>query len=105
MTEIQTKLQLEVLGEICAITDELDIEFWLRGGWAIDFLLGKITRFHEDIDIMTWIQNRDRLEEVLSKAGYKQLPVKEPFCGRQSDFSKNEVDVQIGYLTLIRMGA
>lgn len=34
------------MNEISAISEKLEIEFWLRGGWAIDFLLGKITRPH-----------------------------------------------------------
>ncbi|MFF2458960.1 nucleotidyltransferase domain-containing protein [Peribacillus simplex] len=33
----------------------LNIDLWLRGGWVMDFLLGKITRSHSDIDLVTWI--------------------------------------------------
>ncbi|MFD1176501.1 nucleotidyltransferase domain-containing protein [Paenibacillus puldeungensis] len=42
----------------------------MRGGWAIDFLLGKVTRPHDDIDLITWIQNREQLECALAEAGY-----------------------------------
>jgi hypothetical protein len=41
--DAQTELQLKVLGEISAISKPLEIKFWLRGGWAIDLLIGKIT--------------------------------------------------------------
>ncbi|MDX5475667.1 MAG: hypothetical protein LPK00_09055 [Bacillaceae bacterium] len=95
----QTISQLKVLSEISALSDELDITFWLRGGWAIDFLLGKITRPHDDIDIVTWIDNREQLETTLAVAGYEQLDVKEQFRKRQSDFYKDHVDVTFSYIT------
>src|SRR5690554_2903517 len=94
-----TKLQLKVLDELSTICDNLGVEFWLRGGWAIDFLLGKITRIHADIDLVAWIQDRDRLEKELINAGYERVPVKEEFRGRQSDFRKENVDVTYIYLT------
>ncbi|AST91912.1 nucleotidyltransferase domain-containing protein [Sutcliffiella cohnii] len=95
----QTQTQLKVLYEISKIFDNLDADFWLRGGWAIDFMLGKVTRPHSDIDIKTWITNRELLEDALLKAGYERKPVGEEFRNRQSDFLKNNVVISIGYLT------
>ncbi|WP_198546732.1 nucleotidyltransferase domain-containing protein [Alteribacter populi] len=97
--EAQTKSQLKVLSEIGALAEGFDIKFWLRGGWAIDFLLGKITRLHDDIDLVTWVQNRDRLEYELLKAGYEKTQVKEEFCNRQSDFCKGNVEITFSYIT------
>ncbi|WP_425516480.1 nucleotidyltransferase domain-containing protein [Ornithinibacillus massiliensis] len=96
---LETKSQLHVLSEIIEIFKELDSEFWLRGGWAIDFLLGKITRTHSDIDIVTWITTREQLEKALEKAGYEKVPVGEQFRNRQSDFRKDNVEVSFGYVT------
>jgi hypothetical protein len=95
----QTDSQLKVLSEISRVSEEIGIEFWLRGGWAIDFLLGKITCQHDDIDLITWIQNRERIEYELIKAGYVQTPVKEQFRNRQSDFCKDNVEITLGYIT------
>ncbi|WP_068621335.1 nucleotidyltransferase domain-containing protein [Paenibacillus tuaregi] len=95
----QTESQLKVLNEINTICTTIDCKFWLRGGWAIDFLLGKVTRPHDDIDLVTWIQNREQLECALAEAGYEQVPVKEQFRGRQSDFRKDDVDITFGYIT------
>ncbi|MBN6205122.1 hypothetical protein JYK21_01555 [Ralstonia pickettii] len=44
-----TVSQLRVLSEISTLSKVIGFEYWLRGGWAIDFLLGKITRFHDDM--------------------------------------------------------
>ncbi|MGV3467194.1 MAG: nucleotidyltransferase domain-containing protein [Heyndrickxia sp.] len=97
--DVQLKSQLKVLREISTIFKEIDAEFYLRGGWAIDFLLGEITRPHSDIDIVTWIIDREQLENALLTLGYEQIPVKEEFRNRQSDFRKDTVDVTFGYLT------
>ncbi|MDX8365544.1 nucleotidyltransferase domain-containing protein [Cytobacillus sp. IB215665] len=95
----QTESQLTVLSDISSISETLKIEFWLRGGWAIDFLLGKVTRPHDDIDIVTWIHDRERLENELKKAGYEQTPVRQEFRNRQSDFKKDSVEVTFSYIT------
>lgn len=96
----QTETQLQVISEICTISKTNGIEFWLRGGWAIDFLLGKITRPHDDIDLVTWIKNRERLEDELGRAGYEKTFVKGEFCDRQSDFYKGNVEITFSYITL-----
>lgn len=95
----QTESQLKLLSEISTICATIECKFWLRGGWAIDFLLAKVTRPHDDIDLIAWIQNREQLERGLAKAGYEQTSVKEQFRGRQSDFSKDGVDITFAYIT------
>ncbi|MGM0882949.1 MAG: nucleotidyltransferase domain-containing protein [Bacillota bacterium] len=100
----QTESHLKVLSEISAVFSSIGHVFWLRGGWAIDFLPGKITRPHEDIDLITWIQHREQLELVLEEAGYERTPVKE-FRGRQSGFRKDNVDVTFGYITRANDGS
>lgn len=50
--EEQTRAQLEVIREIDEILSRLRTCFWLRGGWAIDFMLGEVTRSHADIDLV-----------------------------------------------------
>ncbi|GAB2565187.1 nucleotidyltransferase domain-containing protein [Gracilibacillus alcaliphilus] len=94
----QTDSQLKMLAEISTISKTIGIDFWLRGGWAIDFLLGKITRQHDDIDLVTWIHNRKYLEAELIKAGYEQTFVKEEFSDRQSDFRKKDVEITCSYI-------
>lgn len=97
--DVQIKSHLKVLSEISTIFEGINAEFWMRGGWAIDFLLGEITRPHSDIDIVTWITDREQLENALLKADYEQIPVKEEFRNRQSDFRKDNVDITFCYIT------
>ncbi|TCZ81295.1 hypothetical protein E0485_01415 [Paenibacillus albiflavus] len=96
----QSLLQFKVLGQINRIFESLDMQFWLRGGWAIDFILGQVTREHSDIDIVTWLHNRQSLEQTLIEAGFRCAPVSE----LQTNFYQNELEVSIIYLTRNQAG-
>lgn len=85
-----------MLIEIKEIFESLGADFWLRGGWAIDFQLGEFTHPHEDIDITTWAIHRDEIEQALLQNNYEKAPVKTEFRKRQSNFRKGDVDVQFG---------
>ncbi|MBT2667389.1 hypothetical protein J7J00_18085 [Bacillus sp. ISL-4] len=89
-----SKSQLNILHELNEICLSLNFDLWLRGGWAVDFLLGKITRSHSDIDLVTWIQYREHLEQVLVNDGFQIKPVSE----FQTDFLKNNVEVSFVFV-------
>ena len=48
MKEITTK---ENLIKVLNFLDELNIKYWVDGGWGVDILTGKQNRDHRDIDI------------------------------------------------------
>lgn len=50
--------------------EELDITYWLDGGWGVDALVGRQTREHRDIDIDFDSRHTDRLLAALLAAGY-----------------------------------
>jgi lincosamide nucleotidyltransferase A/C/D/E len=52
---------------------EKGVDIWLDGGWAVDALLSRQTRPHEDIDIV--IQQKDVLEtrKLLEFQGYNDI--------------------------------
>ncbi|WP_404457565.1 nucleotidyltransferase domain-containing protein [Sutcliffiella horikoshii] len=91
-----SKQQLDILQEINEICLSLNLSLWLRGGWAIDFLLERITRSHSDIDLVTWIQSREHVEQALVKAGFQKSVISE----FQTDFLKNNVDVSFVFVKL-----
>ncbi len=49
---------------------------------------------------MAFVECRDLLEQRLADAGYEKFPI----SGRQTDFKKNETDVQICYVTYTEDG-
>lgn len=46
------------------------ISVWLDGGWAIDALLGEQTRSHDDLDLVTRLEDTERIEDALAERGY-----------------------------------
>jgi hypothetical protein len=65
--------QLSLIREFSAICTASSIEFWLRGGWAMDFFPGRITREHSDIDLFAWRKDVPTLMERLQRAGFEEL--------------------------------
>lgn len=91
-----SKLQLDILQEINEICLSFNLSLWLRGGWAIDFLLESVTRSHSDIDLVTWIEHREELEQALVKFDFQKKIVSE----FQTDFLKNHVDVSFVFVRI-----
>jgi len=46
------------------------ISVWLDGGWAVDALLGEQTRAHDDLDLVTRLEETARIEAALGERGY-----------------------------------
>jgi hypothetical protein len=96
----QTRAQLGLLGELEALFAALRVRAWLRGGWALDFLLGAITRPHSDIDLVTWARHRRRLHRALPAHGFaleRELPV-------QTDFARAGQGVSVVFVARRRDG-
>jgi hypothetical protein len=85
--------QLELLRELSTTLGRERIRFWLRGGWALDFHLGRVTRAHEDIDVVTWARHRSRLEGVLERAGFQPEPSPNP--ATQLIFAKHGEELSV----------
>jgi Aminoglycoside-2''-adenylyltransferase len=62
--------QLELLDEVAHTLDAVEIRFWLRGGWALDFHLGRPTREHADVDLVTWLRHCERIRDLLLGRGF-----------------------------------
>jgi hypothetical protein len=68
------EIQLDLIGEITRLLDQAAIRLWLRGGWALDFHLGRVTREHADIDLVTWLRHRERTRLLLTGHGFSPVP-------------------------------
>ncbi|GIE78619.1 hypothetical protein Aph02nite_45690 [Actinoplanes philippinensis] len=85
--------QLESIAEVAS----LGLEVWLRGGWAMDFFLGRVTRPHLDVDWFVWAPDAGRLSAALTSRGYELLP--EPPHDRQLDFARGGLDLSFALIT------
>ncbi|EIV0112638.1 lincosamide nucleotidyltransferase Lnu(E) [Enterococcus lactis] len=55
---------------ILDLLKDLQITYWLDGGWGVDVLTGKQQREHRDIDIDFDSQHTDKLVKKLKEIGY-----------------------------------
>jgi hypothetical protein len=66
--------QLSSLAETHELFTRSGIDYWLFGGWAVDFHVGSITRSHDDIDVAVWLDEHERIAELLAAEGWKHAP-------------------------------
>lgn len=74
MDSARSTRQLGFIAEVLRVADELDVQIWLRDGWAMDFFLGEITRDHVDIDWFAWAYDAQVLVKALVSRGYREVP-------------------------------
>jgi hypothetical protein len=71
---VKAEDQLGALSYLHELFGQHGIEYWLFGGWAVDFHAGKVTRPHDDLDVAVWSHDGDRVRELLTTAGWNHTP-------------------------------
>jgi hypothetical protein len=66
--------QLTALARVNELLEANEIEYWLFGGWAVDFHAGSVTRTHDDLDIAVWAQDHNRIAALLAADGWTHSP-------------------------------
>ena len=66
--------QLGALSHLDELFGQHGIEYWLFGGWAVDFHAGKVTRPHDDLDLAVRSYDGERVRELLTAAGWRHTP-------------------------------
>ncbi|MFD3806820.1 nucleotidyltransferase domain-containing protein [Streptomyces sp. NPDC058611] len=82
--------QLRQIAEVLGTARGLRVPLWLRGGWAVDFFLGTVTRDHGDIDWFARADDAGILAEGLLRLGYRPVPGPPPEL--QLDFAKDGLE-------------
>ena len=93
--DADTRTQFKLISEIARLCKSARMRFWLRGGWALDFLIGSVTRSHSDIDLVTWRRHADRIESTLLAAGYRVATVTDQAA---IHFTKADQDIGIAFI-------
>jgi hypothetical protein len=66
--------QLAALAQTHELLTRSGIDYWLFGGWAVDFHVGSITRSHDDIDVAVWLDDHERIAPLLEAEGWAHAP-------------------------------
>ena len=72
---------LAAVGSVAAALDGADLDHWCFGGWGVDLWVGRVTRPHEDIDVMVWRHDEARVDAALKAAGWQHTPTPEDLVG------------------------
>ena len=93
--DANTRTQFKLISEIARQCKRARMRFWLRGGWALDFLIGRVTRSHSDIDLVTWRRHAGRIESLLLDAGYEVATITDEAA---IHFTKADQDIGIAFI-------
>jgi hypothetical protein len=67
-----------VIAEAVGGLEKRHLACWLAGGWAVDFLIGRVTREHRDIDIVIWAADASAATEAMRDAGFELQAARAP---------------------------
>ena len=72
------------------------IEYWIFGGWAVDFHAGRLTRDHADIDIAIWQTDVGLVHSLLVADGWAHLP--DPEHDGFTTYRRDGLDLDLAFL-------
>ena len=88
--------QLAALARLHELLVGHGIEYWLFGGWAVDFHAGQVTRPHDDLDIAVWLKDLDRIAALLAADGWKHAPEEDE--NGYTGYARGTVRLELAFL-------
>ncbi len=85
-----------MVGSASGALDAAEFEHWLFGGWAVDLWVGRLTRPHDDIDVLVWRQDEARVHEALQGAGWVHAPAPEDLVG--TNYTRHGYELQLTFV-------
>ena len=85
-----------MVGSASDALDGAGLEHWFFGGWAVDLWVGRLTRPHEDIDVLVWRRDEGRIHEVLQEAGWVHTPTPQDLVG--TNYARDGYELQLTFV-------
>jgi len=63
--------QLAAIRSFDAALTAAGLEYWLIGGWAVDFWVSDVTRRHEDVDAIVWRRDYNSIKTALEGTSWE----------------------------------
>jgi len=100
MTETE---QLAALARIHDLLEVHAVEYWLFGGWAVDFHAGSVMRPHDDLDVAVWLEDHKAFAELLAADEWEH----EPQVGEDgyTGYRRGQVRLEPAFLAPVRIAA
>jgi lincosamide nucleotidyltransferase A/C/D/E len=86
-------MEAERLVDLVAHLASRAVAVWLDGGWAIDALLGRQRRRHDDLDVVAALEDGARIEAALGELGYLRADAGDPRSVVMLDAAGHQIDV------------
>jgi len=96
-TEALAAQQLWALAEVGSLFDRSGFQYWLFGGWAVDFHVGTVTREHYDIDLAVRLDEAQAIRALLEAEGWRHAPTGDEDGG--IGYERGRVRLELTYLT------
>lgn len=100
-------MQSDAVVELYEALARAGVDIWIDGGWAVDALIGRQTRPHDDLDIAVEVRRVGALRECLAERDFVESPspassrwnfvLSDP-GGRRIDVHVVELDEELGVL-------
>jgi hypothetical protein len=94
--------QIAALAEVASLLDFSGFDYWLFGGWAVDFHVGAVTRSHDDIDLAVWADDAGAIHSTLGANGWEHRPAADEDGG--TGYARDGVRVELTYLASSESG-
>jgi hypothetical protein len=88
--------QLRTIGWVHTVLSGQGIDYWLFGGWAVDFHARRVTRDHADVDISIWAADMDRVRGLLEGEGWSHVPESEE--DGYTGYERGDVRLELAFL-------
>jgi Aminoglycoside-2''-adenylyltransferase len=88
--------QLVALASVHELLDRNGVDYWLFGGWAVDFYVGAVTRPHDDVDIAVSLADHDRIATLLVGDGWMHAPYEDEDGG--TGYERDGVRLELTFL-------
>jgi hypothetical protein len=100
--DVRAAHQLAALKRLHEVFGEHEIEYWLFGGWAVDFHVGEPTRGHADLDIAVWQRDGDRIATLLAAESWTHAP--DPNEDGYTAYVREGVRLEVAFLARAQSG-
>ena len=87
---------LAAVGSAAGALEGAGLEHWFFGGWAVDLWVGRVTRDHDDIDVMVWRHDESPVHEALVGAGWRHTPTPEDLVG--TVYARDGFELQLTFV-------
>jgi hypothetical protein len=88
--------QLAALARIQELLTGHGIDYWLFGGWAVDFHAGVVTRVHDDLDIAVWLNDHSRIAALLAADRWRHAP--EQYEDGHTGYERGGLRLELAFL-------